>query len=154
VINVPGVGLFSLPPTEVTFSSVACASASFVAGTWEVQVPFSGSDEIFMGGFALPVPAGGIPGGIKDVAWSGNIASSVAGATVNWKWGASVLNTGFTNYNALGVKPTHTNACLYNNGGHAGTPEDFTGYAIGGATGGGAGNVTGSWSSTVTACGH
>ena len=153
-ITIPGVGSFSLPDSEVTFSSIGCASVSFdvVTGTWDVNVPFSGSDEIFIGGFVLPVPAGGFPGGIKDVTWSGNIASSAAGASINWKWGAAVYTAFSTDYNALGVKPTHTNACGFNNSDHAGTPEDFKRFAVGGARGGGAANSTGSWSGTATSC--
>ena len=52
------------------------------------------------------------------------------------------------NYNSLGVKPTHTNACLYNNSDHAGTPENKKSFLVGGAAGGGGSNYTGSWSST------
>jgi len=152
VLTVPGVGSFSLPDSEVTFSSAdTCASVLFSGTTWDVGVPLSGSDEVFIGGFALPVPAG-LPGGIKDVTWSGTFASSAAGASISWKWGAAVYDTAFTGYNLLGVKPTHTNACLYNNSDHAGTPEDFKGFAIGGARGGGAANSTGSWSGTATSC--
>jgi Ice-binding-like len=161
IITVPGLGSFDVPASEVTFSSTyTCASVSFntVTGTWEVHVPFSGSDEILIGGFTLPVPAS-IPGGIKGVTWSGTFASTAASASVDWRWGAAVYTTFTTDYNALKVKPTHQNACSLNNGDHAGTPEgsSLTGaswsrFAIGGATGGGGGNATGSWSGTATAC--
>ena len=87
VLTVPGVGSFSLPDSEVTFSSAdTCASVLFSGTTWDVGVPLSGSDEVFIGGFALPVPAG-LPGGIKGVTWSGTFASSAAGASIKWKWG-------------------------------------------------------------------
>ncbi|GEM_PF-1143144 len=148
IITVPGVGTFDLPATEVTFSSASCASVLFASGAWGVDVPFSGSDEIFIGGFVLPLPAG-LPGGIKNVTWSGTLASTVAGASMNWKWGAAVYTYPLpSDYNALDVKPTHTNACLYNKSDHAGTPEAFKNFVIGGARGGGGSNFTGSWSGT------
>jgi hypothetical protein len=162
MITIPGVGSFLLPATEVTFStSYSCASVSFntVTQTWEVHVPFSGSDEIFIGGFALPVPAG-LACGIKGVTWAGTFTSTAPSASINWKWGAAVYTAPlafpvigpFTGYAAFDVKPTHTNACLYNNSDHAGTPEAFKSFVIGGATGGGGSNFTGSWSGTGNAC--
>jgi hypothetical protein len=62
-----------------------------------------------------------------------------------------------TDYNALQVKPTHTNACGFKNSDHAGTPEglsstgiSFKKSVIGGARGGGGSNFTGSWSGTAS----
>jgi hypothetical protein len=53
------------------------------------------------------------------------------------------------NYNALGVKPVDdNNASDYLNSHHAGTPENFTPYVVGGARGGGGSNYTGSYSGT------
>jgi len=152
MITVPGEGSYPVPASEVTFSSNPCGSVSFTDGAWDVQVPFSGSDEIFIGGFVLPVPAGGFPGGIKGVTWSGDITSTAASASINWKWGAAVYTTFSTDYNLLQVKPTHTNACGFNNSDHAGTPEAFDSFVIGGARGGGGANATGSWSGTANAC--
>jgi len=54
-----------------------------------------------------------------------------------------------TDYNALGVKPVDDNkASQYQNSDHAGTPENFKMFVIGGATGGGGSNYTGSYSAT------
>jgi hypothetical protein len=54
-----------------------------------------------------------------------------------------------SNYNALGVKPTDDNdASIYHNSDHAGTPENFKPFVIGGARGGGGSNYTGSYSGT------
>jgi len=50
------------------------------------------------------------------------------------------------------VKPTHTNACLYNDSEHAGTPENKKQFVTGGARGGGGSNFTGSWSGTDMQC--
>jgi beta-propeller repeat-containing protein len=142
----------AVPNSLTTFSSSAtCASVSFDTANqqWNVTVPLSGSDEIFLSGLAFPVPASGLPGGIKNVIWPGTMATSTPGLDFQWKCGAAVYSSFSTDYNSLGVKPTHQNACAYNNGDHAGTPENFK-SVIGGATGGGGSNFTGSWSGTVT----
>jgi hypothetical protein len=74
------------------------------------------------------------------------------GISFQWKWGAAVYALFSTNYNSLDVKPTHQNACSYNNGDHAGTPENaaFQSTVVGGGTGGVGSNFTGSWSGTVS----
>ena len=155
----------AVPNAQITFSpSTTCASTSFDTGTntWMTTVPLSGSDEIFLTGVAFPVPAtfadanGRIQG---PVTWQGTFASSAAGVTVGWKWGAAVYKVFTTNYNVLGVKPAHTNTCLYDNSDHAGTPEGvdpgsgrpFKSFVTGGARGGGGSNWTGSWSGTAGA---
>ena len=52
-------------------------------------------------------------------------------------------------YNALGVKPVDDKVQNpYLNSDHAGTPENFKSFVIGGATGGGGGNFTGGLSAT------
>jgi len=99
------------------------------------------------------------------VTWQGSFSSDVAGITASWKWGAAVYKSSSPispDYNTLGVKPTHTRACLYANSDHAGTPEGvdpntgelFKSAVTGGARGGGGSNWTGSWSSTkgVSVC--
>jgi hypothetical protein len=113
-------------------------------------VPVSGSDEIFLSGLSYPVPASGLPGSINPVDWTESFSSNTSGVSIQWKWGAAVFSSFSTDYNSLGVKPTHQNACLYNHGDHAGSPENFP-QAVGGARGGGAANTTGSWSGTLSA---
>jgi hypothetical protein len=141
-----------VPNAQVTFSaSATCISSSFnnLNQTWQTTVPLSGSDEIFLSGLAYPVPAGGLPGGINPVVWQGEFSSNTSGLSIQWKWGAAVYTQFSTDYNALGVKPSHTNACAYVNSDHAGTPENFKQYVTGGARGGGGSNWTGSWSGTT-----
>jgi len=117
--------------------------------TWNTTVPLSASDEVFFDGLAYQVPAGGLPGGISPIVWEGDFSSNQSGLSINWKWGAAVYSTFSTDYNSLGVKAGHSNDCNYNNSDHAGTPENYKQYVIGGATGGGGSNWTGSWSGTV-----
>jgi hypothetical protein len=113
-------------------------------------LPVSGSDKIFLSGLALPVYED-IPGGAK-VAWAGNF-SLPAGVSVSWKWGAAAYSQFSADYNLLNVKPAHTNACSINNSDHAGTPEAYKSYAIGGARGGGGSNFTGGWGGTASVSG-
>lgn len=154
----------AVPNAQITFSpSATCASVSFdtLTNTFMETVPVAGSDEIFLSGLAFLVPASFVNVGGKvsgDVAWTGTFGSNVSGISINWKWGAAVYTTFTTDYNALAIKPTHQNACLYNNGDHAGTPEGidtatgkpFKSYVTGGAGGGGGSNFTGSWSGTLS----
>src|SRR5204863_307298 len=56
-----------------------------------------------------------------------------------------------TDYNAIQAKPLDGSAHNpYNNSDHAGTPESFKSFVVGGARGGGGSNYTGSLSGTVT----
>jgi hypothetical protein len=68
--------------------------------------------------------------------------------TVDWQWAASVY-TKFGDYGALDVKsvddPNHSANHLSD---HAGTPELFKSFVVGGACGGGGSNYTGSLSAT------
>jgi len=149
----------NVPNSQITFDpTAACASTTFDSGsnTWMTTVRLSGSDEIFLAGVAFPVPVGfSLVHGPVD--WQGTFASNTAGISVAWKWGAAVYKTFSTNYNALGIKPTHTRTCLYQNSDHAGTPEGvdlgsglpFKDSVTGGARGGGGSNWTGSWSITA-----
>lgn len=158
----------SVPNAQVKFDpSAVCSSTTFDTGsnTWTTTVPVAGSDEIFLSGVAFPVPAGfALAGGRVQgpVVWQGSFTSDTAGLSVSWKWGAAVYTNFTTDYNALGVKPTHQQTCLYQNGDHAGTPEGvdtgsgrlFKSFVVGGARGGGGSNWTGSWSGTqgVSVC--
>jgi hypothetical protein len=78
-----------------------------------------------------------------------------------WQWGAAAYSKfdstpgvpGFqaADYVALNVKPVDdNNLSQYKNSDHAGTPEGYTNYVIGGARGGGGSNFTGSWSGTIS----
>jgi len=144
--------ILHVPNAMVTFSSsVSCASTKFdpETNTWETTVPASGSDEIFLSGVTFPVPASGLQGGINLVNWSESFASSTPDVSIRWKWAAAVFASFSTDYNSLGVKPTHGNTCLYNNDDHAGTPEKFANSAVGGAHG--TASATTPWSDTVAA---
>jgi hypothetical protein len=144
-----------VPSALVTFSPfVTVATTAFHNGLWMTTVPLSGlAGNVFLDGFAVQVPMpAGFPGGIKPVTWQGTFFCLTPGISVQWQWAAAVyFNSVFgADYNQLGVKPVDDNkASMYQNSDHAGTPEYFEQYVVGGGTGGGGSNFTGSYSGTA-----
>jgi hypothetical protein len=145
-----------VPDSLIVFSpSTTEASAGFDGLSWNTFVPASFSKSIFLDGLSFQVPAGGLPGGINPVTWSGTFAASVQGVTVEWQWAAAVYTQFSTDDTVLGVKPVDGGQSNpYSNSDHAGTPEGFKQYVTGGARGGGGSNWTGSYSGTdaIVAC--
>ena len=139
-----------VPSAIVNFSpGLTLATTVFCNGQWTTTVPLSGlAGNVFLDGLALQAPTPqGFPGGIHDVTWQGMFFSVTPGLKVQWQWAAAVYRSANLNadYNALGVKPVDDNhASSYQNSDHAGTPEYFRSAVIGGATGGGGSNFTGS----------
>jgi hypothetical protein len=140
--------VYAAPDGKIVFSPTAsCATTTFDGSQWVTTVPIKGSDEILLSALGIKVP---VDLKAANVTWNGDFSADVKGISVGWKWGAAVYTTNVTtaNYNALGVKPAHTGACLYNDSNHAGTPENAEKSVTGGARGGGGSNFTGSWSGT------
>jgi hypothetical protein len=153
-ITSPQFGPLPVPDASVTFDpGAASATTNFAGGMWVTTVPSSGlAGNAFLSGLSFPAPAN-LPGGIKNVTWSGTISVDTPGVSVNWQWGAAVYTNFSTAYNVLGVKPVDDNkASQYKNADHAGAPENFKQFVIGGATGGGGSNYTGGLSSTASVC--
>jgi len=151
--------LLTVPDSEITFStSTTLATTHFEVLSaeigsplgWDTDLPFGGlAGNDFLAALTFHVPASGLPGGIKNVIWQATFSSNTSGLTVNWQWGAGVYTSFSTTYNDLGVKPVDDNkASEYQNSDHAGTPENFKHFVIGGARGGGGSNFTGSYSGT------
>jgi hypothetical protein len=142
----------NVPDTTITFSPTTSTGATFFdAGqnAWVSNLPSTFSGNAFLGGYAFQV-ATALPGGINPVTWQGNFATDTAGVTLKWQWAAAVY-TGFgTDYNTFDVKPLDSSsATVYHNSDHAGTPEAFKSFLVGGARGGGGSNFTGSYSATA-----
>jgi len=142
-----------VPNALITFSpTVTAASVSFDSGlqAWMIQAPSSGlAGNTLLNALAFQTPSGGLPGGIKSVTWAGSFVTDTPGTSLQWKWAAAVYGQFGSDYNALGVKPVDdNNASAYKNSDHAGTPEYFKTFVIGGATGGGGSNYTGGYSGT------
>src|SRR5262249_19090352 len=93
----------TVPTSIITFvpgSAVATTTYSASANTWTTTVPgkLGGSD--FLGGVALAVP-GGLPGGIKNVTWQGQMQSDTAGVSAQWHGSAAVYTQFATDYTQL-----------------------------------------------------
>jgi hypothetical protein len=153
---------FPVPDAFITFdpsASVATTTFDTVNNVWRMNFPSSGmAGNVFYGGIAFKVPLIGLPGGIKNVDWSGTFTTDTAGLSVAWQWHAANYSNFTSDYNSIAPKPTDDNsASIYQNSDHAGTPEGidpvsgkpWKSFVVGGATGGGGSNYTGSGSSTI-----
>jgi hypothetical protein len=143
---------FNISPGDATViidPNATTATISWSGNMPTTRVPASGlAGNTFFSAVWYLVPAN-FPTGLNPVTWSGTITSDTPGVTVNWQWGAAVYTSFNSSYAALGVKPVDdTDASMYHNADHAGTPENFKQYVIGGARGGGGSNYTGSYSGT------
>ncbi|HEY9152283.1 MAG TPA: hypothetical protein VIN60_05305, partial [Anaerolineales bacterium] len=143
-----------VPDTLITISPTATQAATTFntqMNRWETTVPTSYTGNIFLGGLAFQVPAGGLPGGINPVTWSGQFTSDTAGVSLNWQWAAAVYTQFNADLNQVGVKPIDGDKLnSYTNSDHAGTPENYKSYVTGGARGGGGSNWTGGYSGTAS----
>jgi hypothetical protein len=143
----------SVPNTSLVLSPTATSATTTydaASKTWETTAPVSLGGNVFLGGVSFP-NANGLPGGIKNVTWQGSFSTDTAGINLNWQWAASGYSQFGTDLASLGVKPVDDNQLSgYKNSDHAGTPENFESFVVGGATGGGGSNFTGSYSSTAS----
>lgn len=136
------------PVPETTIEFAPTGSAAFAAPAWKVGVPVGYSGNAFLAGLVVPLPSG-LPGGVGPVTWSGKFESTSTGATFQWKWAAAAYSTFSEDLDAVGAKPIDgSQSNPYHNSDHAGTPELYKDFVIGGATGGGGSNFTGSYSAT------
>ena len=145
--------LSSVPDTTVTFDpSATSATTTFTnTGVWQTSVPSNASGNAFLSGLAVPIPSGGLPGGINPVTWSGTFSSTSPAIIINWQWAVAVYTAFSTDNNTLGVKPVDDNQLSqYKNSDHAGTPENYKSSVTGVAGGGGGSNYTGGLSGTAS----
>ena len=141
-INVPDTTL-TLTPGQST------ATASFNSG-WDVSVPTHFSGNVFLGGTVFQA-ASGLPGGIQNVDWQASFSANTAGLNVQWQWAAAVYTNFSLDDTTVNVKAVDDNHFApYANSDHAGTPEDYKAFVIGGGTGGGGSNWSGSYSGTAS----
>lgn len=82
-----------VPDAFVTFDpSVTVATTTFdtVNNVWRITLPSSGlSGNVFYRGAAFKVPIAGLPGGIKNLDWSGQFTSDTPGLSIHWQWHAA-----------------------------------------------------------------
>lgn len=113
-----------MPDASVTFDPTATtATTTFSGGMWVTLAPSSGlAGNTFLSGLSCQVPAN-LPGGIRNVTWSGTVTIDTPGVSLNWQWAAAVYRTFSSNYNVLGVQPVDDgNASQYHNSDHAVRP--------------------------------
>ena len=147
-----------VPNSAITFSSSTTLATTdfvqlhplFLGKGWDIQLQLSGlAGNDLMTAVHFKVLAGGLPGDIKNVMFTVTFSSYTPGLIVTWQWAAAVYTSFDVDYNDLGVKPVDDNqASIYKNSDHAGTPENFKTFVVGGARGGGGANYTGSLSGT------
>jgi hypothetical protein len=138
---------YPVPDCDIVFANNCTAATTSFDGTkWTTTLPTAGDDEIFLAGCAIPCNPSFA--NAQSVCWKGTFSCNTPGTTFNWHWGAACYNNKPPQYGSLGVKACHQTPCGYNNGDHAGTPENDKSSCVGGGTGGGGSNWTGSWSST------
>jgi hypothetical protein len=147
-----------VPSSAITFSSTTTLATTDYEELWPISLGDGWNTQLQSSGLAgndlmtavrFVVPAGGLPGGIQNVSFTASFSSFATGLTVNWQWAASVYTSFSSDYNDLGVKPVDDNkASEWQNSDHAGTPENYKSFVVGGATGGGGANYTGSYSAT------
>ncbi len=143
----------NVPDADVVFSptaTVATTTFDTTRNIWVTTVPSSLGGGKFLSGLAFRVPVA-LPKQIDPVTWQAQVRSDTPGVTANWKWAAAVYSSFGTDYTTLGVKPVDDgHASAYQNGDHAGTPENFKTLVIKGATSDG-NSPTGSYSAKVAA---
>ena len=145
-----GATIVQVPDAVITFTAAgvtATATFNTVGNFWNITVPYSFGDNVFMAGLEYTLPVS-IPNNTATT-WSASFATDVPGGLkINWQGAAAAYST-FGSYNSLGVKSLHSNSGdSYPNGDQAGTPENFKPNLVSGGTGGGGSNYTGSYSNT------
>jgi hypothetical protein len=140
-----------MPDSVITFTpSASSAATAFdtAANAWKTTVPSGLGGNTFLDGVALPLP-NGLPGGTNPVNFTADFSTDTPGIKINWQWAAAAYGQFGSDPGSLGVKPVDSNsASAYQNSDHAGTPENFKTFVLGGARGGGGSNFTGSYSAT------
>jgi len=140
------------PGASIVFSpNVNLATTSFANNVFNTMLPTSHlAGNEFATGAIVPAPSGP-PAGTQNIQWNVTFSSPNPNLSVKWQWAAAVYSSFSNDYNAIEVKPVDDNqASQYKNSDHAGTPEAFKPYVIGGARGGGGSNWTGSYSGTAS----
>jgi hypothetical protein len=142
----------TVPDATVTFDDAnTCARATYnSSGGWTITAPkVALSGNLFLSGLAYQVPLS-LPGGVKPVTWSGTFTADTPGVSLQWKWAAAVYTQFGSVIGTVKANDDNNHDCLIHNSDHAGTPENWKPYVVGGARGGGGSNFTGSLSGTQT----
>jgi hypothetical protein len=142
----------AIPDADITFlPSGSVGQITFAGGTWTETASANLAGNVFLSGASYAAPSGGIPGGQNPVSWTGQFLSDTPGTSIQWQWAAAVYTQFSGNLALADVKPVDANnVAPWSNSDHAGTPEAYKSFVIGGARGGGGSNFTGSYSGTAS----
>jgi hypothetical protein len=114
-------------------------------------VPASYGGNIFFSGLSYLV-AHSLPGGIRNVTWSMNVAMDQPNVSVDWKWTAGVY-TSFAGNAGVNVKPVDGILNILNplvSAANAGTPLNYVLSIVPGAMGAGLLNITNTYSASAS----
>jgi hypothetical protein len=142
---------FPIPNGQINFSPTCSVGTNWFDGTqWNTTLPCGGDDGIFLQGCSIPWQTNFA--NCQSVCWTGIFSCDTAGFNCNWQWGAACYNDSQPSCGSIAPKACHQTYCpngqYYSSGDQCGSPENHKPYCVGGATGGGGSNCTGSWSST------
>jgi uncharacterized repeat protein (TIGR01451 family) len=142
---------FPIPNGQINFSPTCTVASNWFDGTqWNTTLPCAGDDQIFLQGCAIPWQSDFA--NCQSVCWTGVFSCDTAGFACNWQWGAACYNNSQPACGSICPKACHKTSCpngqYYSPSDNAGCPENTKPYCVGGATGGGGSNWTGSWSGT------
>ena len=141
MVTMPGQPVLNVPDAQITIdASITTPSYTWDGNSWDILIPMSDArNNIFFSGVILNSP--GLPGGLNPVDFTATFTANRPGVNLDWQWSAACFNTTM-DYNALNL------SVVDGPGTHAGVPNGYNGHAVGGARGGGAADLTGSWSAT------
>ena len=120
-----------VPKAQITFSNSVTTPATWFntsSQTWEIEVPYNTSGDVFAGGVRFPIPASGLPANINPVTWCADFSASSPNLNVKWEWGAAVYSAFSSNYNSLVVSTV-------DGSNQAGTPVAYKSKLLPGGTG-------------------
>lgn len=146
---------YPVPNGTVCFRTNCTAGTNWFDGTnWNTILPCAGDDQIFLQGCAIPWQWDFA--NCQSVCWTGTFSCDAPGQAFNWQWGAACYANTLPAYTNICPKACHQTSCgngqYFSQGDFAGCPENHKPYCVGGGTGLGGTNCTGSWSGTDTTC--
>jgi hypothetical protein len=115
---------------------------------WKMVAPDTATGWDFLNSIAYQT-SNHLPGNITHVSWGAKFYGK-DDRPIKWRWGAAVYTKLPNQYRALKTKPLTDSRYAPFNTDPAGTPEAFKQYVVGGGTGDGGKNYTGSMGSAVT----
>jgi hypothetical protein len=138
----------SLPNAVITLTpggGLSTTTFDTVNNRWVSNDPTGLTGNMFLSGAEVKLTSN-LHGSDNPVTWSATFTSDTPGLSFNWAWSAAAYNSFSTTYGSIGVKPCDANSATYPNLDKSGTPESYKTHVVGGATGTGGANYTGSLS--------